>query len=200
MPLQPKGSTKPPARGAATRAKIRDAANALFIRQGFEATTVDEIVAQAGVAKGTFYAHFDSKEELLLEYVSTRITRAEAQLPLLVAEPNFEAALARVVAISLRGKLWWNRDVARLAIETITARSADYEEVVRGLVKPLVEIGQARGQVRTDIAPEILARFIVRVLLGVVLDWTESGIGGTRDQALDSALVLVMSASRPAPG
>ena len=43
-----------------------NAAARLFIAKGIEATTVDEIVAGANVAKGTFYHHFTSKAEMIL--------------------------------------------------------------------------------------------------------------------------------------
>lgn len=45
--------------------ELMDAAERLFITKGFEATTVSEIVRDAGVAKGTFYHYFPSKNEVL---------------------------------------------------------------------------------------------------------------------------------------
>ena len=55
-----------------TREKIVEAASDLFYRQGYQATVVNQIVEQAGVSKPTFYAHFPSKEELCLSYLSAR--------------------------------------------------------------------------------------------------------------------------------
>ncbi|MEP9387708.1 TetR/AcrR family transcriptional regulator [Mesorhizobium sp. KR9-304] len=49
---------------ARTRAQLLSAANALFARQAVESVIVDDIVREAGVAKGTFYVHFDSLETL----------------------------------------------------------------------------------------------------------------------------------------
>lgn len=45
--------------------ELMAAAEDLFVRQGVEATTIDGIVAQAGVAKGTFYHYFSSKADVL---------------------------------------------------------------------------------------------------------------------------------------
>lgn len=50
-----------------TREKIVEAAIELFAKKGFDRTTVDEIVANAGVAKGTFYLYFKSKDDLIKE-------------------------------------------------------------------------------------------------------------------------------------
>jgi TetR/AcrR family transcriptional regulator, repressor of fatR-cypB operon len=52
--------------GAATRQKLLRAALELFTTVGFRATTTPEIAARAGVAEGTIYRHFSSKEDLLL--------------------------------------------------------------------------------------------------------------------------------------
>jgi TetR/AcrR family transcriptional repressor of nem operon len=47
-----------------TRRKLIEATTALMLRQGFNATTVDEICAEAGVTKGSFFHHFDSKDDI----------------------------------------------------------------------------------------------------------------------------------------
>ncbi len=49
------------------RERILAAAMELFARKGFDRTTVDEIVNKAGIAKGTFYIYFKSKEDLIKE-------------------------------------------------------------------------------------------------------------------------------------
>lgn len=46
-------------------AEIMDAAQGLFLRKGIASTSIDEIVAAADVAKGTFYLYFETKEHLL---------------------------------------------------------------------------------------------------------------------------------------
>jgi TetR/AcrR family transcriptional repressor of nem operon len=47
-----------------TREKILDSAQALILDHGFGATTVDALVARAGITKGAFFHHFGSKNEL----------------------------------------------------------------------------------------------------------------------------------------
>jgi AcrR family transcriptional regulator len=63
----PSPAPLPPRRdGAATRQRLLRAALELFTTVGFRATTTPEIAARAGVAEGTIYRHFSSKEELLV--------------------------------------------------------------------------------------------------------------------------------------
>lgn len=48
------------------KAKIVDVAEKLFVQNGYDNTTVDEIVSEMRLAKGTYYYHFDSKEDLMI--------------------------------------------------------------------------------------------------------------------------------------
>ncbi|MET0340510.1 MAG: TetR/AcrR family transcriptional regulator [Polyangiales bacterium] len=64
---QPSEQARPRTKPAAVRREeLLDAAERLFLDKGMAATSVDEIVTLANVAKGTFYLHFASKEQLLL--------------------------------------------------------------------------------------------------------------------------------------
>lgn len=47
----------------------------LFITKGYENTSVDEIIAKAGIAKGTYYYHFESKEQMLEAVVNMIIDK-----------------------------------------------------------------------------------------------------------------------------
>jgi AcrR family transcriptional regulator len=48
-----------------TRKVIVDAAFEVFAKQGFDATSTDHIIAAAGIARGTFYNYFETKEDLM---------------------------------------------------------------------------------------------------------------------------------------
>ena len=52
-----------------TRKKILDTASRLFYHQGYTATGINQIVAEADVAKASLYQHFKSKEDLLIGYL-----------------------------------------------------------------------------------------------------------------------------------
>ena len=49
-----------------TRTQILSAAADLFAEQGYEQTSIDEIAKKADIAKGTFYYHFESKEDVVI--------------------------------------------------------------------------------------------------------------------------------------
>lgn len=72
MPLSKKHKSQ-------TRLKIVDAARALFNRHGFNAVSIDMVMAQAGLTRGGFYNHFSSKDELFSEAVRGFLTGRGAQ-------------------------------------------------------------------------------------------------------------------------
>jgi AcrR family transcriptional regulator len=62
----PRGDFDRSARKAETRARLLQAAARVYARRGFGGATLDEVAAEAGFTKGAVYAHFGSKENLLL--------------------------------------------------------------------------------------------------------------------------------------
>ncbi|HET6554824.1 MAG TPA: helix-turn-helix domain-containing protein [Dyella sp.] len=54
-----------------TRARVVESARRLFNRHGFEQVTIDQVMASAGLTRGAFYHHFDSKDELYAAAVAS---------------------------------------------------------------------------------------------------------------------------------
>ncbi|MEM8577298.1 MAG: TetR/AcrR family transcriptional regulator [Pseudomonadota bacterium] len=67
---------KPQKRTLQTREKLLDAARAAVAEHGFEGARVDDIVARAGVAKGTFFAHFRDKDALMDVLIGAQLAAA----------------------------------------------------------------------------------------------------------------------------
>jgi AcrR family transcriptional regulator len=57
---------------ADTRERLIESAQDLFYREGFHAVGLDRLLSEVGVTKTTFYNHFTSKEDLILEVLRTR--------------------------------------------------------------------------------------------------------------------------------
>ena len=55
-----------------TRTKILETASRLFYEQGYHLTGINQVIAEAGVAKASFYYHFASKEDLCIAYLEKR--------------------------------------------------------------------------------------------------------------------------------
>src|SRR5215471_8494699 len=72
-----------------TRERLRSAAHQLFLKQGYQATSIDAILAEAGISsKETFYRHYASKEALFVDVLSH----------LTMEQPGFSEKLADLPA------------------------------------------------------------------------------------------------------
>lgn len=88
-------------RREATIAAILKAARKLFSARGFDATSMDEIAAGAGVAKGAVYHHFESKEEIFTQ-VLEGVQAELASRPTPPAILKMTDTLDQIVALVLR--------------------------------------------------------------------------------------------------
>lgn len=63
-----------------TRDRVTEAAERLFVEQGFHATSVDQVAAAAGYTKGAVYSNFESKEDLFFAVYEQRAERGIAEI------------------------------------------------------------------------------------------------------------------------
>ncbi len=88
------------------RRRLLDTATRLFYAGGIHAVGIDRIIAEAGVAKATFYSHFPSKDDLVVAYLEEqdRIGRtAVAALPQQPPRQMLAAILGRISAAAVAG-------------------------------------------------------------------------------------------------
>ena len=67
-------------RDSPARRRVLDTATALFYAEGVHAVGIDRIIAEAGVAKATFYHHFPAKDELVRTYVEQQSQLGQAAI------------------------------------------------------------------------------------------------------------------------
>jgi AcrR family transcriptional regulator len=139
--------------GGDARSRVLDAAVELFADQGYDGTSVAQVLARAGVAKGGFYHHFASKEELLYEVYGDLITRQLQNLDAILGRglPPADtlraliADLVQTTADSARPALVFWREMNKLGDE----RTAAYRRARRryhDAVRKLVRDAQASGE------------------------------------------------------
>ena len=80
------------------RAEIIDAAERRFASQGYLQTSVSEIIGDAGIAKGTFYHYFQSKESVMYAVIDKNITLLKNQVESYMAESD-QSPLAQFTMI-----------------------------------------------------------------------------------------------------
>ena len=129
---------------AMTRQALEDEALRLFAEQGFEHTTVDEIVAACDVSRRTFFRYFASKEDVL----SYDDDHGRATFDLIAARPADEPPLQslRVVILALAAELAEREDYlltrTRIMRATPSLRSADWEKQNDGVDRIVEALGR----------------------------------------------------------
>ena len=74
-------------KGEKRKQELLNLAYRMFIEKGYENTSIDEIVAKAGIAKGTYYYYFASKEETLEAVIEMMIDKESAVAKELLQAP-----------------------------------------------------------------------------------------------------------------
>lgn len=74
-------SPAPPETPPSARERILNTAGPLFYREGYRAIGVDRVIAEAGVAKATFYKHFPSKDDLIVAWITLAEARSMQAVP-----------------------------------------------------------------------------------------------------------------------
>ena len=83
------------------RRRIEDVAIDLFVRQGFDATTIEQIAAAADIAPRTFFSYFATKDDLVLADYTDRLDRILHELDQRPAEePAWEALRASFATVA----------------------------------------------------------------------------------------------------
>lgn len=163
-----------------TRERILGAAIAEFKQSGMAGSDVGEIVAAAGVAHGTFYFHFPTKEHVLLELESREEARVAADFDRFLNGPHdLAAALSHVVQAVARLERRLGRTLFKesLALHFSPSRPENDEWTDHPLIVLLLgEIERLRGSGETH--PEVdafhSAMFFLFGLYGVLSTAAES--------------------------
>lgn len=167
-----------PKRASDKRDRILAAAVKVFAKNGFHTTRVSDIAKAAGVADGTIYLYFESKEELLVSLFEDRVGKLLAFVGSELAKvPSAPLRLRAVIDMQL-GLLEGERELA----EVITVSFRQSTRFMKELATPqfsayldaiarIVADGQASGDFRADVSPHTAARAVFGALDGVTLTW-----------------------------
>src|SRR5580692_10452686 len=173
-----RGQSRATARPGDKRERILGAAVHVFADKGFYATRVSEVAKAAGVADGTIYLYFRSKDEILVSLFEDRVERLLAFLHTeLPASSTASEKLQRIIELQL-GLLEGERDLA----EVITVILRQSTKLMKHYAAPkftayldaiarVVAEGQAAGELRGDVSPHLAARAIFGALDGITMTW-----------------------------
>lgn len=161
------------------RLQILEVARQLFAQRGYHATSIQDLLDRADIARGTFYLHFDSKRAIFDELVDEFLARIRSVVRVVDLAPaappplhQIESNLDRIFSV-----LQQNRDVTRITLlmaegldAECDAKMADFYGRVLDLLCHALRLGQQMGLVRAcDVS--IVAQAALGGLKEVALQW-----------------------------
>lgn len=194
-----------PVQSADAKTRVLAAAVGLFARQGYDGTSVAQVISRAGVAKGGFYHHFPSKEALLYEVYGDLISRQLAAMDAVLARrlPPADTVrslienLVESTAASAQQALVFWREQHKLGDD----RTEQYRRARRryhDTVTRLIRDGQAAGAFSTVASPEMVTFTIFGVINELPLWYRPQGRKRPAQIAAElSDLVLAAIEVRP---
>jgi mycofactocin system transcriptional regulator len=196
------GTGHPGRRRATSRAELEHVAFALFAAHGFEATTVDEIAAAAGIGRRTFFRYFPSKNDVPwgafedeLDRMRVRLKACSPEVPLMdairLALLDFNRVAPDQVPLHRR------RMELILRVPTLLAHSTLRFTAWRAVVAEFV--AERTGRRPDDLAPQAIAHAVLGVSIAAYEHWLDDQHAdlGT---LLDNAMRELGAAFAAAPG
>ncbi|MFC4529655.1 TetR/AcrR family transcriptional regulator [Sphaerisporangium dianthi] len=156
----------------------------LFARKGFQATTVRQIADEAGILSGSLYHHFDSKETIVDEVLSTFLKDLIGRYrQVMEGDGDPRSVLSEMVRIGF-GTLEPHRAAITVMqndwnyLRSLPGNRFDYlikaEDEVERMWIGQIKRGQAAGQLRADVDPKLTYRMI-RDSIWVAVRWFRPG-------------------------
>ena len=163
------------------KGKIVSAAWKLFYEQGYEHTTIEEILWESGTSRGSFYHYFSGKDALLGSMAYLFDEKYEALSRELDPEQN---AMDTLLFLTHELFLMIEQQVdfslfARLYATQLTQNGEkqflDKKRVYYKLLRTIMERGQSRGEITDEKSVRELVRIYALCERGVLYDWCLSG-------------------------
>ena len=190
-----------------TRERIYETATRLIGEEGFDQVSVERICKLAGVAKGSFYHHFKTKADLIVEGYSLCDRYFEEKVRGHFASPDapgrIREFMAHQVSYAVETGLDLIRQVYKSQLENGTRFFISTERSLPAILREVIKEGQARGELRTDLDPDYVTAYLLRFSRGMIYDWClHSGdydLVAVTDEALDRLLAAFLPSTPVGP-
>lgn len=165
-----------------TKNRLYKTAYELFKKNGFDNVSVDSIVEAAGVSKGTFYVHFESKSSLIyslsadvvssvdLDYksfVESLPTGAKASDMLILLTEKISNTITKVIGYDLIKSTYEAQITRKIKID----ESLKYNRVLYQVFNKIINIGIEQNEFSSTIPPEVITKQCIVAIRGLTYEW-----------------------------
>lgn len=180
MAILPRPMTQRAKNAMATKNNLFETALALFLEHGYDTVTIDDITSHAGVGKGTFYTHFETKEAVLVEQFKKIDDHYDAVLAQYPKEtPGSELLLALVDAMAYYCSTVCGIDIMRIVYASqINKATVNKVKILndrnRGIYAHFREIirrGREQGEFHCTLPETEVEELLMRSCRSLIYDW-----------------------------
>ena len=185
------------AQKAHTRQRILDAARAVFFREGYYGATVDQVVAEAGASRPTFYLHFKDKDEILRELMANYAARAVPHMERLPGpRPTVDELRTWLFEVGafLEQEQAVSSVIAEVSVHRWTDRPRYGLAVLESWIRALSSRAPAFAAAVRQTPPDVYARARAQLLL-IEINWAGELIAMDKEAAFtEEAVAMVATA------
>ena len=160
-----------------TKSRIVSAAWKLFYENGYDDTTVEEIVEESGTSKGSFYHYFSGKDALLSSLSDLFDDKYQELIPTLDPEmDSFEQLmyLNREMFLMIDDSISLDLTARLYASQLITTGEKhllDHNRIYYKLLRQIVTEGQKKGELREDVSVNEIVKAYALCERALIYDW-----------------------------
>jgi AcrR family transcriptional regulator len=169
-------------KGIETKNKIYNTANELFKKYGFENVSVDSIVEEAGVSKGTFYVHFDSKDSLAAAIINDFVSKADYNYKSFIQSFHSQTAISDIlilliekIADMITDTIGYQHMKALYKAQITKTINTDavmgYNRELYNMFSEIISKGIHQGEFKSDLSVDTLTKHYIMAIRGLTYEW-----------------------------
>lgn len=201
--MREKKTSKKKIQGAETKKNLYEIASKLFAEHDFSDVSVEDITNAAGITKGTFYVHFESKDALISLLIADYAARADTDyktfldsLPADMPVSDVLIALIKKISDVLIETIGYEN--MRKVYQMLLAGTVDME-AVKGYSRELYHLfygildrGIQCGEFKSTLPADVLSRHLVMAIRGISYEWcTRYPDFDLKEQAIEHFQLLI---------
>jgi AcrR family transcriptional regulator len=191
------------------RAEFEQAALELFLRQGIEGTTIDDIVERTGAAKGSFYRYYDDKRDIvdaLLQPVRDALYEVFGKIEAAVTAARTQAELMesyQLLALSVSGVIFSNQSLVLLYLQESRAPGVgarkpvgDLADAMKKAALNLTNVAREHKMLR-PLNPRVTSLAVLGASEQLLFELFRDGTLGEPLEMAEALISMVLDGLRP---
>jgi AcrR family transcriptional regulator len=185
-----------------TKQKIIAVAMKLFMEQDLDSVTMEQIAEEVDIAKGTLYNYFPVKEAILDEYIKRAFKeRNPGRLQRLRSEPDTRSRMILLLnelmeGVQARPEIFERYHVYRVKKMISLQQDASVESGLSTPETEIIRLGQASGEIRTDIPLDLLIDLFDFAFIEVAMQFYKEPEKFDASLAIDRCVDLFLNGAK----